>query len=280
MRQPVKQAALTVALTAPLVVTALFSTPFSASTRAQPANAGGLVGPRAPILADANGNGPSLGDAPVTPTQGSATTLQLSPLFSCGTQQNNTVTLSGTDGSGKYRTASRTNNGRDQVLNVTNASNGQAMGFSGTETLGSSVRAQGTGTVVDANGDGSVDGVSISMTNGSMMVSLVFTPDSNYVSIPVGQAVLLGAKQGDCGPPFSQIWVPLADTNGDGRGDSIVLDLDGDGIPDPQYYRSPRLGAIGVPTTNNLGLAFLTLLLGGTGVWYLGRRRFGDLGQA
>jgi hypothetical protein len=278
MRQPVKQTALTVALTVPLALTALVSAPFSASTKAQ----GGahMVGPQFPILLDGNGNGPGAGDSPVTPRPGGPTTLQLSSLFSCGTQQNNTVNLSNTDGSGKFRTFSRANNGRNQVLNVTNASGGQALGFSGTETLGNSTRASGGANVVDGNGDGKVDGLSMSSTNGSMLISLVFTPDSGYASIPVAQAVMLGAKQGDCGPAFSQIWVPLADTDGDGRGDTIVLDLDGDGIPDFQYYTSPKLGAIGVPTTSNLGLAVLTLLLGGTGVWYLGCRRLGDLGQA
>jgi hypothetical protein len=278
MRQPVKQAALTVALTLPLILTALFSAPFSTSTMAQAA--GHLVGPQFPIVADANGNGPGPGDTPVTPTLGGANTIQLSPVFSCGTQQNNTVALSGSDGSGRYRTFTRTNNGRTQVLNVTNTSGSMAMGFSGTETLGTSVRAQGSASVMDGNGDGMVDGLSMSTSNGSMLVSLVFTPDSGSVSIPVAQAMMLGAKQGTCGPAFSQIWVPLADTNGDGRGDAIVLDLDGNGIPDPQFFRSPPVGAIGVPTTNNMGLALLTLLLGGTGVWYLGRRRLGGLGPA
>lgn len=278
MRQPVKQAALTVALTLPLIVTGLFSAPFSTSTMAQGGSR--MVGPQFPILVDGNGNGPGAGDAPATPTLGAANTLRLAPLFSCGTQPNNVVTLSGSDGAGRFRTFTRTNNGRNQVLNVTNASGNAALGFSGTESLGSSVRAQGSGSVVDGNGDGAVDGLSLSTSNGGMLLSLVFTPDSSHVSIPVAQAMLLGAKQGACGPAFSQIWVPLADTNGDGRGDTIVLDLNGDGIPDSQFYSSPRIGAIGVPTTSNVGLALLTLLLGGTGVWYLGRRRLGDLGPA
>jgi hypothetical protein len=76
----------------------------------------------------------------------------------------------------------------------------------------------------------------------------------------------------------AQVWVPLADTNGDGRGDSVVVDLDGNGIPDPQYYTSPRLGAQGVPTTNSIELAILTLLLGAFGVWYLGQRQIDNAG--
>jgi len=238
-----------------------------------------MVGPQFPILVDGNGNGPGGGDTPFLPRMGGANVLQLPSVFSCGTQSNNTVTLSGSEG-GKFKTFTRSNDGRTQVLNVTNTSGGMALGFSGTESAGNSVRAQGGASVVDGNGDGKVDGLSMSSTNGSMLISLVFTPDGSYASIPVAQAVMLGAKQGACGPAFSQIWVPLADTNGDGIGDSVVFDLDGDGIPDPWFFISPRLGAIGVPTTNNVGLALLTLLLGGTGVWYLGRRRLGDLGPA
>lgn len=277
MRQPVKQAVLTVALTLPLIVTALFSSPFSASPMAQGGSK--MVGPQFPILVDGNGNGPGAGDTPFLPRMGGANVLQIPSVFSCGTQPNNVIALSNPDG-GKFKTFTRSNDGRTQVLSVTNTSGNQALGFSGSESVGNNMLAQGGAAVVDGNGDGKVDGLSISGTNGSMFISLVFTPDNGYVSIPVAQAMMLGAKQGACGPAFSQIWVPLADTNGDGIGDAIVFDLDGDGIPDPWFFISPPIGAIGVPTTNNLGLALLAMILGGTGVWYLGRRRFGDLGAA
>jgi hypothetical protein len=207
-----------------------------------------------------------------------ATTVQLPTTFSCGTQPNTTVTLGSADGSGRFRSAGRVNNGRNQVVNITGSIGAAATQFSLTETLGTSVRASGTGTLVDSNGDGAADSMSISGTKGSAVVSFVFTPSSTYASIPVAQAFLLGARQGRCGPAVGQIWVPLADTNGDGRGDAVVFDLDGNGIPDPQFFTSPPVGALGVPTTNTWGLALLTLLLGAAGVWYLGQRQLGDAG--
>jgi hypothetical protein len=134
--------------------------------------------------------------------------------------------------------------------------------------------------MMDSNRDGNADMVQIA-GNINMMATLVFTPNASHVSIPTSQATMLGARGGLCGPSFiPQIWVPLADTDGDGRGDTIILDLDGNGIPDPQFYGSGRLGAIGVPTTNTVGLSILMVLLGSIGAWYLGQRRLGDAGTA
>lgn len=271
MRQRIKQAALTFGLALPLLTTIAVSDPWSATAAAQ----GGLrmVGPAFPILIDSGDGMPGAGDTPVLPQQTGATTVQLPTLFSCQTQPNNTVTLSSPDSAGRFRAASRVNNGRDQVVNVTNAVNGAAVQFSFSESLRTQTFATGTGTLVDTNGDRLVEAMSITGTNGSLMVSLVFTPDSGYVSIPQAQAAALGVRQGRCGPVPGQAWVPLADRSGDGRGDTIILDLDGNGVPDPQYFESPPLGAVGVPTLNTLGLALLTMLLGGVGVWYLGRDR-------
>ncbi len=278
MRQHLKQAAFTCGLALPLIVTLLFSKPFTADSVAQ---AGlHMVGPQFPILVD-NGDGrPGGGDTQLLPRQSGANTLELPTVFSCGTQPNNVVTLGSPDASGKFRTASRTNNGRDQAINIAGTSGGGASQFSYMETAVGSTFASGSGALMDMNGDGAMDAMSLGGTNGSGVVSLVFTPDSNYVSIPASQAALLGARQGRCGPAAGQIFVPLADTNGDGRGDTVVLDLNGDGIPDPQYYTSPRLGALGVPATNNVALAALIVLLGVVGVWYLGNRRLDGAARA
>ena len=276
MRQHAKQAVLACALTLPMVLTAVFSGPFTMETVAQ---ANRMVSPQTPILLD-NGDGqPGAGDTPINPTLGGISTLELPRTFSCGTQANNTVTLGSADGSGRFRTGTRTNNSRTQAVNITGTAGGGATQFTLTETLAGVVRAQGTGTVLDSNGDGVGDSFSIAGTRGSALVSMVFTPTSSYVSIPASQAAMLGARQGRCGPAVGQIFVPLADTNGDGRGDTIIFDLDGNGVPDPQFYMSPPLGGASVPTMNSTGLAVLTLLLGATGVWYLGRRRLdGDPG--
>lgn len=272
----VKQLALTSALALPLILTLAFAGPLTAPAGAQ----GGLkmVGPQNPILIDTNGDGrPTPGvDAPANP-QLSGNTLNLTTLFSCNSQNNTQIILGGLDSSGHFRTATRSNNGRSQVLSISGVTGDSAISFGYSETDTRGQRAAGLGQLIDSNGDGAADTIA---AHGNLHVvsSLVFSSDGQYVSIPVAQAALFGATTSRCGlGAVPQIWVPLADTNGDGRGDTIILDLNGDGIPDSQFYRSPRLAAVGVPTTNNVGLSILTLLLGGVGVWFLGRRRLTGL---
>lgn len=280
MRLRVKQAALTCALALPLVLTFVFAGPLTATTDAQAAMR--MVGPRNPILADSNGDGlPNSGDTPVTPIFGTNNqSLELSRYFSCNRAPNNTADLLDSDGSGKYRRIKRKNDFRDQSFTVEGVQGGAATQFSYAESDNVAVRARGNGQLTDINGDGNAETVQIA-GNISMVATLVFTPDSSHVSIPTSQAAMLGATAGKCGPSvIPQIWVPLADTDGDGRGDTIILDLDGNGIPDPQFYTSRKVGALGVPTTSTFGLLILTILLGSIGAWYLGQRRLGDAGPA
>jgi hypothetical protein len=280
MKLRVKQAALTCALAVPLVVTFVFAGPVTASTDAQAGMR--MVGPQNPILADTNGDGlPGPGDTSVTPTLGSGgSSIELPLLFSCNRAANNSASLLDTDASGKYRRVRRRNNFRDQSFYIDGVQGDGANAFSYAESDNSQVHARGTGNMMDSNRDGNSDMVQIA-GNISLMATLVFTPNSGHASIPTSQAAMLGAKGGVCGPSFiPQIWVPLADTDGDGRGDTIILDLDGNGIPDPQFYRSIRLGAVGVPTTNTIGLSILMVVLGSIGAWYLGQRRLGDAGTA
>jgi hypothetical protein len=271
MTQRTKQVALTIALGLPLVITLLVAGPFSASTGAQGAQR--MLGPRFPPLIDSTGRGfPTPGiDPPVNP-QLSGTTLNFTTLFSCATSNNNRVGLVAQDPSGKYRGAVRSLGARDQSMAITGFTGGAPTQFTYTELDPRGIRAMGVGQLVDLNGDGKMDTVIVS-GNINTTLNLVFTADGHYVSIPVSQAAALGATQGRCGPAVGQVWVPLVDTLGDGRGDTIILDLDGDGVADPQFYSSPRLGAAGVPTTSNLALSILTALLGGIGVWYIGHRR-------
>ena len=279
MKLRVKQAALTCALALPLVVTFVFAGPFTASTDAQAAMR--MVGPRNPILADTNGDGlPGPGDTPVTPTLGSGgSSIELNTLFSCNRAPNNSASLLDTDAAGKYRRVRRRNHFRDQSFFIDGVQGGAANAFSYAESDNTQVHARGTGAMRDSNGDGNADMVQIA--GNINMMALVFTPDSGHTSIPASQATMLGARGGLCGPSFiPQIWVPLADTDGDGRGDTIVLDLDGNGIPDPQFYTSMRLGAVGVPTVNTIGVSILMIVLGSIGAWYLGQRRLGDAGTA
>jgi hypothetical protein len=269
MTNRMKQVGFIIGLALPLAASAFMSGPFTAPASAQGRQR--LVGPANPILADINGNGPDPGDLNVTP-QFSNATLYLTTAFSCGTQENTSVGLSAPDGSGRFTSASRQNSFRSQTISVTGSSAGAATNFAYTERDGSGVRASGMGVLLDLNGDGRFDTLSIS-GNISATINLVFTPDSAFVSIPLSQMALLGASSSKCGlGRVPQIWVPLSDTTGNGRGDTIIFDLNGDGIPDPQFFRSPRLGGLGVPATGNLALAVLIALLGSIGLWFIGRR--------
>jgi hypothetical protein len=271
MTNRMKQLGLTIGLAAPLAISALTSGPFTASTSAQDPSQQGMVGPNSPILIDVDNNGPSAGDAQATPQQ-SGTQLQVPKQFSCQSQQNTAITLGGTDSAGHFTSFSRNNDFRFQTLGVTNCAGGTATGFVYTEVDPRGIRAQGTGTFVDTNADGQADTFMVS-GNVSAMVNLVFTPNNKYVSIPLSQQALLGGATARCGiTTVPQIWVPLADTDRDGRGDSVVFDLNGDGVPDPQFCKSPKLAGIGVPATSNVALAILTILLGSMGVWLIGRR--------
>lgn len=138
----------------------------------------------------------------------------------------------------------------------------------------------GTGALVDQNGDGIFDGITLSGTGTNVTLPFVYV-DTNgdgigdYVSIPWSEATLVGINPNGhvlspgAGGPNPQIWVPLADTNGDGKPDSIVLDLTGSGHPDIDLFSSPALGptpasptvATDVPTFSEWGILALVLAL-------------------
>jgi hypothetical protein len=268
MKQRVKQVALTCALTLPLAVTAMMTGPFAATTSAQPGQR--MVGPRFPVLIDTNGDGlPSPSDAPTGTQVTSSNTLVVSSPVTCDSQPNTTLTFSGSSG-GRYTTISRTGGFRTQSLTVSGAG-GSVSQLQYSERIGNTTTGQGTANLMDANRDGAVDTIAVS-GEVNTMISLVFTPDSSYASIPASQAALIGARGRSCAS-IPQIWVPLADTNGDGRGDAVVFDLDGNGLRDDNLWNSPPLGAPGVPATNTFGLVLLTILLGAIAIWYLGQRR-------
>ena len=174
-------------------------------------------------------------------------------------------------------TVSRTSGLRTQAVTVS-GTGGAASRLQFTEQTGSATTENAAIAMVDGNRDGRVDTLAVSGTLNTS-VSLVFTPDSGYVSVPQGQAALLGASGAQCAV-IPQIWVPLADTNGDGIGDTVVFDLDGNGIADGLLWSSLSLGAPQVPATDTFGLLLLMIALGGIGVWYLGKRRDGSITTA
>ena len=190
------------------------------------------------------------------------------------------MTLGSTDGSGRFRIG-QPDQQRAQSSDQRHRRRGSsATQFSFTESSASVVRASGNGTLVDSNGDGVMDA----------MLDLGHAGKRDRLSVFHARQRLRqhscragGSSRSASGSMWthrfnSQIWVPLADTNGDGRGDSVVIDLDGNGIPDPQDDSSPGLAPQGVPTTNAVGLALLTLLLGAAGVWYLSQRQIDNVG--
>ena len=71
----------------------------------------------------------------------------------------------------------------------------------------------------------------------------------------------------------SQIWVPLG-KNSAGQ-PAIILDLNGDGVADPEFYQSAWLGAAGddgdvvIPTLTQFGIAAMALLLLAVGLRHI-----------
>jgi hypothetical protein len=277
----------------PLIVAALTSGPFVSRPVAQAGNR--MLGPSFPALVDTTGDG--------SPTEGSDTKIGLilagtqltidSPWTACNrSSTKNVITLSNPDGQGRYQTLRRSGiYDLPQELKITAFTGGFPTGFD-LALLGASNQrlGGGTGSVSDTNGDGAYDtvqgaGTQMSGPTNGFNLSLVFadvTGDAkaDYVSVPWGQAILFGVNNRDgctVAGADPQIWIPLADSNGDGTPDSIIPDLNGDGIADPQFFKSPLLVVAPppVPTMDRVGLLVLTALLGALGIWSLRRRQAG-----
>jgi hypothetical protein len=267
-----RQAAVTFALTLPLAVSTWMAGPFATTTSAQSGQR--MVGPRFPILIDTDSDGiPTSRDAPTATQIVNPTTLQMSTPVTCDGTTTTTLTFSGND-AGRYTTISRTSGLRMQALTVS-GSGGAASRLTFTEQTGNVTTGNAAASMVDSNRDGAIDTLAVSGTLNTT-ISLVFSPDSGYVSVPPGQAALLGASGQQCAA-IPNIWVPLADSNGDGRGDTVVFDLDGNGLADGLLWSSLPLGAPQVPATNTFGLLILISALGGISLWYLSKRRNGPI---
>jgi hypothetical protein len=247
---------------------------------AQVAVSGKMVGPNAPIYVETSGDGvPGTGnDIPIVPLfDGDRTLTVPNPWENCGPATHNVVVLDqnfaavGTPFTGGTRT---TENQTERIVADQFIGN-RPTHFTMTVQKGLTTK-QGTGQVIDENSDGIFDALQGGGTGWvNFLLDLVFSDTTgdgwgDYVSIPWSQASALGVDKTDgCvvagGDP--QVWVPMADTNGDGRPDSIVFDLNGDGIPDPQFLPGPVIGAAVVvarnpiPTLSQWAMLLTTLAL-------------------
>jgi hypothetical protein len=148
---------------------------------------------------------------------------------------------------GPFIGGTRAAGNQDETVQATTFNaGGRPTGFSMLVDRTTGPDKSGTGQMVDQNGDGIYEALS-----GSGAVNFqvdIITEDTtgdgygDYVSIPWSQASSLGVDTTDgCNPVAGgdpQIWVPIADTDNDNIPDSIVLDLDGNGTPDPQFLAS------------------------------------------
>lgn len=145
----------------------------------------------------------------------------------------------------------------------------------------------GVMTLYDLNGDGKYETLTFVQTTsswvqipGGLQITTNFQAmDSNsdgypdFISVP-WQNITSTGNHAPCAaaPTIPQVWVPVT------RSGQIVLDLDGDGYPDPELLSSPPIGAAAssaVPAAGDLALALLMLALAGVS-WRVLRRESGQ----
>jgi hypothetical protein len=266
----VRQACLTAALLVPLGFAIMTAPPLVETSHAagQPQR---MLGPNFPAKVDSNGNGvPDAGDESIGMTM-AGNQLTFDSRWHCDGSADNVFTLSNPDASGQYHTFSRMIGPYTQTMNA--AGGGAPTSYNYNETSASAAPKTGSINFGDFNGDGVTDQIMVLGSGINVGLSLSFTQNAQDISIPWAQASLLGIKANNsCGSSNPQVWVPLADTNGDGVGDAIVVDLDGNGVPDPQFVRSPEFVPPQAPSMGVVARAILTLLLGATAAWFLARR--------
>ena len=210
-----------------------------------------LISPSFPVLADTDGSGlPGAGDTALLVRQAGALFTILGPWEDCAGAVTNVVTGSNRQGgTGPFQTYTRVHEGWTEEITVGGFTAGNHPTTASMQVTGPGVNRTGSGSFVDSTGDGIPDGIMGTESGGgglNFSMSFVFsdvTGDArpDYVSLPWAAMSALGVRPipGTTNDP--QVWVPLADTTGDGVPDSIVADLDGNGAPDADFFSSPRL---------------------------------------
>jgi hypothetical protein len=231
----------------------LWSVADTPRTQAINATPTGLLGPNAPALVDTNGNGvPDANDHALFPTR-NGNTLRLDTPWDCNpANSNNEAILAKSEGSPKFDTGLHENGTENQLGRFTQFVEGDPVGGDivltrdcPTTCDSTPITGRGSARLTDQNGDGVFDGFEGAGRNAheqEIRLSINFVRVGDYISIPWSAAGVIGVKAAPaCGGPLPQVFIPLADLDGDGVPDGVGVDLDGDGQPDPEFFTSPRL---------------------------------------
>lgn len=233
---------------------------------------GGLFGPNAPVIVDENGNGvPDPGDSAIG-LSGGGGTLTVAARWYCSGSTNFVF-----GGNGSFTSAY--GNNRSHVVTRLSPTSWSYTDNRTDGTVAPNLVLQW----VDTNGDAHFDTARLTGTDetGAVSASLSLVgADTNgdshadHLSIPWSQSNIAGIPTtSKCGGAIPQLWFPLSDTDNDGIPDSIVPDLNGDGVPDSGPF-GPKYGPAGLPVPT-MGAWGQLLLLAGlmlVAMWSLRRR--------
>jgi hypothetical protein len=250
----------------------------------------GLVSPTYPILVDLDRDGvPEMAsDSRIVPIRTDSTHISVPNPWDPVPDGSNTFLLENLT-NGSFTGASRSLPAVQRIAIQAYAGDGTPTFFS-FEELDSHPDA-GTGQLVDGNADNIWDAMRFTGGPTTFTLPFIFVDTSgdgfgDFISFPWASMSALGVDFGDGhnipgpGTTDPQVWVPLADTNGDGRGDGIGVDLDNNGFPDSDLPFGERFGpvsapatslALAIPTAGEWGLLFVTLMIATAGVWHLRR---------
>jgi hypothetical protein len=260
--------------------------------RAQCANipaGGGMLGPNpangdAPAFMDSDGSGgPSCGDIPIVPQRNGDTFTIPNPYQNCdgsGNNDNSFFLLRDKGGTPIQLYRDREPNETEILTPTAFFLPGEpSAGHLDVQRAGLTVQS-GDGMLVPGGGGffGGVSGMQTFGGNTSAAMSFVYQGQGGgggpaYISLPWSQLESLGLLHTMCSTPVPQTFIPLSN----GR---IVLDLDGDGVPDPDVFSSPPLtrqsaGGFGIPTVSRGTMALLAAALVGAGLFQLRRGGLG-----